>query len=76
METALIETSPCGYVRPRIVDILGDLQKVKKHDWCGYLLNNMLRTRELWKNNRSKVFSGPIVFLVVCPIIAVILSTI
>ncbi|XP_047940172.1 uncharacterized protein LOC125187589 [Salvia hispanica] len=52
-------------------------KKVKKHDWCGYLLNNMLRTRELWKNNRSKVFSGPIVFLVVCPsIIAVILSTI
>ncbi|KAG6397529.1 hypothetical protein SASPL_143698 [Salvia splendens] len=34
METALIETSPCGYVRPRIVDILGNLQKIRKHDWC------------------------------------------
>ncbi|KAG6424514.1 hypothetical protein SASPL_114932 [Salvia splendens] len=64
METALIKTSPCGYVRPRIVDILGDLQKIKKHDWCMYLLDNLLRTRELWKNNRSKVFSGPLVFLV------------
>ncbi|KAG6427476.1 hypothetical protein SASPL_111721 [Salvia splendens] len=66
LETALIETSPCGYVRPRIVDILGDLQKVKKHNWCRYLLDNLLRTRELWKNNKSKVFSGPVVFLVVC----------
>ncbi|XP_042037748.1 uncharacterized protein LOC121783670 [Salvia splendens] len=64
LETALIETSPCGYVRPRIVDILGDLQKVKKHNWCKYLLDNLLRTHELWKNNRSKVFSGPVVFLV------------
>ncbi|KAG6426945.1 hypothetical protein SASPL_111184 [Salvia splendens] len=64
METALIETSPCGYVRPRIVDILGNLQKIRKHDWCRYLLDNLLRTRELWKNNRSKVFSGPLVFLV------------
>ncbi|KAL1534039.1 hypothetical protein AAHA92_31443 [Salvia divinorum] len=25
METALIETSPCGYVKPRIVDIIDDL---------------------------------------------------
>ncbi|KAG6393138.1 hypothetical protein SASPL_147373 [Salvia splendens] len=66
-KTALIETSPCGYVRPRIVDILGNLQKIRKHDWCRYLLDNLLRTRELWKNNRSKVFSGPLVFLVVWP---------
>ncbi|KAG6401026.1 hypothetical protein SASPL_137871 [Salvia splendens] len=58
------KTSPCGYVRPRIVDILGDLQKVKKHNWCKYLLDNLLRTHGLWKNNKSKVFSGPVVFLV------------
>ncbi|XP_042033773.1 uncharacterized protein LOC121780291 [Salvia splendens] len=64
METALIETSPCGYVRPRIIDILDDLQKIKKHNWCRYLLDNLLRTRELWKKNKSKVFSGLVVFLV------------
>ncbi|KAL1562479.1 hypothetical protein AAHA92_05054 [Salvia divinorum] len=64
METALIETSPCGYVKPRIVDIIDDLPNVKNLNWCEYLLTNLIRTHKLWEKHKSKVFSGPIVFLV------------
>ena len=66
METALIETSACGYVKPRIVEVIDDLANIKTYNWCQYLLDNLTRTHKLWSKNKSKVFSGPIVFLVVC----------
>ncbi|KAL1545900.1 hypothetical protein AAHA92_22572 [Salvia divinorum] len=64
MESALIETSACGYVRPKILNFIQDVTNVKKFNWCGYLLSILIRSHRQWTDHKSSAFSRPIAFLV------------
>ena len=65
LESALIETSACGYVRPKILHFIEDITDFHRINWCGYMISVLLKTHRHWKEHKTTTFSGPIAFLVV-----------
>lgn len=65
VETCLFENAADGYVKPKIMDIIRDLSKIRQHDWCDHMITSLLRTHERWAANKNKKFTGPSVFLAV-----------
>nr|GLL39698.1 uncharacterized protein LOC109155623 isoform X3 [Ipomoea trifida] len=52
-----------GYVNQQIVHMFGDVNKIKDLDWCGYLLHSLVAACEFWVEDKSRKFTGPLMFL-------------
>lgn len=65
VETCLFENAADGYVKPKIMDIIRDLSKIKQYDWCNHMITALLRSHARWLGNKSKIFTGPSMFIVV-----------
>lgn len=65
VETCLFEHSADGKVQPKVLDNLAYLSKVRDLNWCGYMIKQPMRHRESWEANKSIVYTGPILFLIV-----------
>lgn len=65
VENCLFENATDGYVKPRIMDIIGDLSKIRDYNWCDHMITCLHTTHERWLSNRTKNFIGPALFIVV-----------
>ncbi|KAL1544913.1 hypothetical protein AAHA92_21704 [Salvia divinorum] len=66
VEVALINTLADGNVRPKILDYIYDVENIKRHNWCRYVISELLKTHKSWIKKPDKVFGGPSVFVVAC----------
>lgn len=65
VECCIFEHSSDGYVKPKILDNLLDMEKVDKMNWCGHLITALFKQHQSWRKNKRNNFCGPILFLVV-----------
>ena len=65
MEYALINTPADGNLRPKILDYIADVEKIKEYNWCGYVISRLHETQKRWKKDTAKIFTGPVIFVVV-----------
>ncbi|XP_042016180.1 uncharacterized protein LOC121764189 [Salvia splendens] len=66
VEYALINTPADGNVSPQILDYIADVEKIKQYNWCSYVISKLLETQKRWKRNTTKIFTGPVIFVVAC----------
>lgn len=65
VEYALINTPADGNVSPQILDYIAEVEKIRQYNWCSYVISKLHETQKRWKRNTSKIFTGPVIFVVV-----------
>lgn len=75
VESCLFENASDGYVKPKIMDILRNLARIREYDWCDHMITSLQRSHERWVANNTNKFTGPSVFIVVFVIVAVFCSS-
>lgn len=65
VDTILINPSGDGYLHTQIEEVIHDIDNVKEYNWCGYVIDSLLKAHKHWAPNKDKPFTGPVSFLVV-----------
>lgn len=63
--STLIASVSNGYANQKIVHMFHDVDRIKDLDWCGYLLRSLVTTHRGWAVNKTRKFTGPLLFLTV-----------
>ena len=65
VDTILINPKGDGYLHTQIEGVIHDIDNVKEYNWCGYVIDSLLKAYNTWAQNKDTPFTGPISFLVV-----------
>lgn len=66
---SVIETSPCGDIRPKIGYMIEYIDNIKNINWCRYVISVIKHTHKNWlrpKRAKRSPYNGPLVFLMIC----------
>ncbi|XP_057775900.1 factor of DNA methylation 4-like isoform X2 [Salvia miltiorrhiza] len=64
MAFALIESTTSGNILPFILNRLHDVNKVREWNWGEFVIRCLIDHKRSWSVDKSKVFKGPALFLV------------
>lgn len=54
----------CGTINCRFLPCIDNVDDIPKMDWCGYVVDCLIRSKSEWKTNPSaNWFTGPLCFL-------------
>lgn len=57
----------------KVLYSLINVDKIKEYNWCRYVFTSLIRSVERWKKKPTSNFTGPLVFLLVIPLIQYLL---
>ena len=61
----LISPSKDSNANKELAYFSGDWDGLYEYNWCAYVLTNLKKSIEIWKTDPEKIFTGPLLFIVV-----------